>query len=326
MKKVLVVLSICFLLIAGYIVGEIQKQGSGRKSSATYRDSNPRYSSIDSFSGDSTYEKEVQTNGRTMPGYQTAEDMTCDAIVPDCGYGDDALDPVNQNPNVGNPKGSKIIKTGSVEITIKRGTVTDKYDDIVDLIPDGGYIEASESTRRTSTLTVRIPSEKLDETLVALRKLGTITKESVNSIDRTYDSVDYDARLKIMREREAVLTELLKKATTANETLNIQEQIFSIREQIESTQGLKSVLDEQVALSTLQVTISEDGVKKHEVQDKSILSKAWTTSVGAMLTSLSGIMIVFTSILPLLVVGVLGIFLFRKLRKSNKTAKEDTKE
>lgn len=329
MKKTLLIISVCFVLIAGYIVGQLQDQNSGRKSSAQYNNTAVQNNgdvsspSLRSRVFDSLTGKDSGSQGGSLSleeeGGCTYEE--CMVIKPAI------VNPEpNQDPVIGNPKGSKIIKSGTVEITIKRGSVTEKYDDIVSLIPQGGYIEASESTRRTSTLTVRIPSEKLDETLVALRKLGTITKESIGSVDRTYDSIDYDARLKIMREREVVLNDLLKKATTAGETANIQAQIFQLRGEIESTQGLKSVLDEQVALSTLQVTISEDGVKKTDDKKESILGKSWTISVGAMLTSLSGIMIVFTSILPLLVVAAFGIYLLRRLRKNSNEPKQAGKD
>gem|GEM_PF-6124384 len=309
MKKTLLILSVCFVLIAGYIVGQVQSQNAGTKSS--YNGTSPAV--------EDPYGNQLDANsksGSSSDGYSNVRSSyevgkSNDVVEPDIG-----MPSPTPGPIIGNPKGSKIIKTGTVEITIERGSVTEKYDDIVDLIPEGGYIEASQSTRRTSTVTVRIPSEQLDETLVELRKLGTITNESIDSVDRTYDSIDYDSRLKIMREREAVLNELLKKAATAGEAANIQEQIFQLRGEIESTQGLKSVLDEQVALSTLTITISEDGVKKKEEKKESILGKSWTTSVGAMLTSLSGIMIVFTSLLPLLVVAVIGIFLFKRVRKN----------
>lgn len=311
MKKIFVAATISILLIAGFFVGQVkfsELDSTGRKSS-----SNRGFNYSDSNVGG---QLDYSTNNKSYPetGASANDVLTSDVIAP----------PSTTTP-VGNPKGNKIIKTGTIEITVDRNSVNKKYEEVSKLLPDGSYVEASQSTRRTSTITVRIPSEKLDETLVSLHKVGKLVAESVNSVDRTYDGIDYDARLKIMREREAVLNDLLKKSATANDAANIQEQIFTLRQQIESLQGQKDVLNEQVALSTLTITLTEDGVKKAKPEGQTMIGKAWTTSANALLTSLGGIMIVFTALLPFLVVGLIGFYVARALinkSKKDKASKE----
>lgn len=314
MKKTLLITALSILVVAGYFVGQATLNqaigSSGKKSSSENYSGSGLYSN--SASGSSSYSDEIGTD--------KAMDYPASTGVIDNSVGN----PVDTLPPVGNPKGDKLVKSGTVEITIDRNSVSDKYDDVVSLIPEGGYVEGSRSKTHTSTLTVRIPSEKLDETLVALRKLGTVTNEEVNSLDRSWDAIDYDARLKIMREREVVLNDLLKKATTVTETANIQEQIFALRTQIESLQGEKDLLDNQVALSTLTITLTEKGVKKDSPEDQTMLGKAWTKSANALLTSFGGILIVFTAILPFLIVGLAIYFAVRTVIKKSK--KKDSKE
>lgn len=313
MKKILITSAIAIMLIAGYLVGQLQYSevgttsgtkslSSGGVSTDSLSPKSGEKSKVDDYQSKTVY-SESKTG--------SSQDMVIDdpsSIVPET------------IPSVGNPKGNQIIKSGTIEITIKRGSVNKQYEKVVKLLPEGSYIEASESSKRVSTITVRIPSEKLDDTLVTLHKLGTLVSESVNSVDRTYDGIDYDARLKIMREREVVLNDLLKNAKTAYDTANIQEQIFNLRGQIESLQGQKDVLEEQVALSTLTITLTEDGVKKEKPEGKTMIGKAWTTSANALLTSFGGIMIVSTAILPFLLLGIVIFYIVRLvLRKKNKS-------
>lgn len=326
MKKILISLTLALLLVTGYFVGEAQFSSSGtdiasydpavgsqlydtktqsgriaRKSA----DSNLTYSSS-AMATNNLQEKKIDSSGSAdviaEPGVQ------CQAI--DC-----------MPIGIGDPKGTKIVKSGSIEVSIKKGSVGSKYDDVVELIPNGGYIESSESTPTSSTLMIRIPADKLDSTLVALRKLGNVKSESIGSTDHTWQSVDYDARLKIMREREAVLNELLKKAASASETASIQEQIFALRTDIETLQGQKDVLESQVALSTLTVTLTEKGAKAATPEKRSMIAKAWETSAGALLTSVGGIMIVFTSLFPFMVLAAVLFFAGRRYLKRDKNAR-----
>ncbi|MFN8015689.1 MAG: DUF4349 domain-containing protein [Acidimicrobiia bacterium] len=306
MKKTLIALSISVLLIAGYFVGQAQFNGGVDNKSQSSYDLLANADTADGQSGSSSLSIKG-SEGKVSPSSPDVSLVEC--VKAPCD---------EPTSSIGNPKGNKIVKTGTVDIRIPRNSVTKKYDQIVSLIPEGGYVEASSSSLRTSTITVRIPSEKLDVTLKNLRKVGKVTNESVNSLDRTFDAIDYDARLKIMRERETVLIDLLKKANSVSETSTIQEQIFSLRQDIEVLQGQKDLLDNQVALSTLTITIAEKGVKaKSSDKSESILSKAWTTSVGALLSTIGGILIVVSALFPFILLGLIVFFIIKKSRKKS---------
>ncbi len=310
MKKILITSALAVLLVAGYIVGQVQ---------FSEPTSNPRPTHTGVGKGDGIMplsENSVDSPLIGAPVQKNSIEIASTDVVVECEVGDCST------PSVGDPKGTKIIKSGTVKITIKRGSLNENYDNVVTLIGDGGYVESSSSSRRVSTLTVRIPAEKLDATLKALRKIGTITDESVSSYDRSFDAVDYDARLKIMREREAVLNDQLKKAA-ASDTAYIQEQLFNLHTQIESLEGQKKLLDSQVAMSTLSVTLTEKGVKTDDPGEKTMLGKAWTTAVDSLLTTVGGIVIVVAALLPFLVLGALIVIITRTVLKKKKINKED---
>ena len=123
---------------------------------------------------------------------------------------------------------------------------------------DGGYIQSNDSTLHSAVITVRIPSDKWDEQLVALRELGTVTGSSLDSFDESYNVKDYTARLAILEQRKAVLLVALEKATP-NSALDIQQQIFDVQSDIENTKGQQELLNEQISLSTITVTLTEKG-------------------------------------------------------------------
>lgn len=166
-------------------------------------------------------------------------------------------------------------------------------------------------------MTLRIPTEKLDSVLAQLRKIGTVTSEKVGSVDHSYEAIDMDARLSILNQRKDVLVESLKKAQPS-ETANIQEQIFSVQTDIETLTGQQKLLNDQVALSTLKVTLSEKGSKAINAGSETMIHKAWTKASNSLLTSFGGILIVLAALAPFIILGLLLFPLLRPLVRSYK--------
>lgn len=274
----------CAVVISGYFVGNIivsQENNTDKTCCAP----NPNRSSGDSV-GSSELRSEIDDRTMSSPGVADTE-------------------PAPKVISPKNPKGTKVIKTGTLDVTVKRGSLSESIDDVVALLPDSGYVESSSRSTREATVTVRIPTEKLDSTLVALRKIGDVTGESLDSDDRSFEYVDLQARLTIMQEREVVLRDLLRQSKTVSDSQNIENQLFFLREQIESTLGQINLLNDQVSLSTLTIELTEKGVKKDTPKDQTMIGKAWDQSAKSLLTTFGGIMIVISALLPLIVVVAL---------------------
>lgn len=327
MKKAIISIAIVALVVSGYFVGNATLDASSQKNEETAQSNFARSPGNNSY----VQEKGTSHPSTTIVNSARSVDTGCDGcfakpavVQDDIGCDVDACGVVLPilDPSVGNPLGTKIIKTGTVEITIDRNSVTKKYDAVVALIPEGGYIEASESASRESTVVVRIPADKLDETLVALRKLGTITKESITSQDRTYDAIDYDARLSVLTEQETALREQIKNEKDSYEIQYLQDRLFSVRTQIETLNGQKNLLNDQVALSTLTISLTEKGVKQEEPGEKTVLGRAWTNAAGSLLLVIGGMLVVSAAIFPFLVVvivaaGFLRVIVRRRSRQSS---------
>jgi len=116
-----------------------------------------------------------------------------------------------------------------------------------------------------------------------------------------------------------VFVGLMAQAKTIPETVQIQQQLSTIQEQIEQLEGRRKYLDGLTSFSTVKLTLLEDGaVAKPDTEPKpgSTLSRAWERSGGAALAVLGGTIVVFGVVLPLAaVVGIPGWVLAVVLRR-----------
>lgn len=116
-------------------------------------------------------------------------------------------------------------------------------------------------------ITIRVPVEKLDEALDAI-KSDTIEVQSENRSgqDVTKDYVDLQSRLKNLEATEAQLVKIMENANKTDDVLNVFNQLTSIREQIEVVKGQIKYYEESAALSAINVrVIAEESVQPIEV-------------------------------------------------------------
>lgn len=147
--------------------------------------------------------------------------------------------------------------------------------------------------------------------------VGYFDQKDISSEDVTERFIDIEARLKAKKELENRYLELLKKANTISEILEIEKELVIIREEIESRQGQLNYLKSRVAMSTLEVRFykqtSETGVTV------SYGSKMWN-SVKSGFELISGFFLGVLHIWPFLLLFGLVLYYFvgRKKRLKNK--------
>lgn len=125
----------------------------------------------------------------------------------------------------------------------------------------GGYIAQSSLQKSdaaiVATLTARVPAGKLDAFLNGVSTLGTITQKSISSQDVTSQYIDVDARLTVLRAEEQQLLAFLKKATTIKDMLSVEQQLSSVRTQIEQYEGQQRYLDKATSLATVTIELTQ---------------------------------------------------------------------
>ncbi len=106
----------------------------------------------------------------------------------------------------------------------------------------GGYVVSSESQDqggdRIGKAALRIPADRLDETLTHLKELSRqVQRENVTAKDVTEEFVDQEARLNTLRATEDQYLQILKSANNIEDIIKIQQSLGQVREQIERTEG-----------------------------------------------------------------------------------------
>ena len=161
--------------------------------------------------------------------------------------------------------------------TVTMSCETKAYDDAVTAImtalnTHGGYVEASNTTgtgyedvkhsERRATYTLRVPAEKLDAFLEALRTDEGIRILSQNATSSEITATYYDtvSRLETLKAEKASLTAMLEGFTDYKDISNmlkVQERLYNVIEEIEALQTKLNLYDGQVAMSTVHLTLRE---------------------------------------------------------------------
>lgn len=158
----------------------------------------------------------------------------------------------------------KIIRNGSVRF--KTDDTGESYHHITSSVKKfGGYI-ADERTYDYKTsvgfeLTIRVPSEKFDNLLTEITTNENVKKleeKSTSINDVTEEFIDIEARLKIKKESELKLIDLLKQSKSVSDIISINEQLTNLRSDIESIEGRLKYLENQVSYSTLSVNFYKE--------------------------------------------------------------------
>lgn len=184
---------------------------------------------------------------------------------------------------------------------------------IQDDVSDKSYNQLS---RR---LIIRIPTDKFQNTIDAISKdVKYFDTKQITSKDVTEEFIDLEARLKAKQTLEARYLELLKKANSVKDILEIERELSTIREEIEAKQGRLKYLENKVSQSTLTVEFykitSDDGV---------------TVSYGqkmknAFVAGFNGLSLFFLGLLhiwPFILIIFIGFFILRRWLKKRNAAK-----
>lgn len=127
----------------------------------------------------------------------------------------------------------------------------------------GGYLVSAQTSvrddnRKSGMLTLRVPADKFETTLAALKKLvKKVESENLSGNDVTEEFYDLTARLENKRRAEQRFLEILKTANKTSEILEVEQALVNVREEIERLEGRQRYLSDQVALSTITVQLYE---------------------------------------------------------------------
>lgn len=202
---------------------------------------------------------------------------------------------------------AKVVKTAVLHVEVGEGRFSRQFSEAATIAATfGGFVASStsaagdEESLDSGTLVIRVPAESFDKARDALRKLGTVQREQLSGDDVGAQLADIDARLRNLRAQEEAIRALMTKAKDVNETLTVQNQLSTVRGQIEELVAQQTRLNDQVAYSTVTLNLTEPGVAIDEPTPTG-LAGAWRRAVDGAEAVLGGTIVSLGYLLPLAV-------------------------
>ena len=230
----------------------------------------------------------------------------------------------------------KLIRTAS--LTIRTAQYDADLEALTQLINSvGGYIESTyqsgdleSGSARSNSMTLRIPSDKLDEFLNGLDSVGRVVDRSESSTDMTVQYADNEARLATLRAKMERLNELLEKAETVEDLISIESAIADTQYSIDSYETRQRTIDRQVDMSEVDIYLREDSPVEvtSEMSLGERISRAFQNSVedfGQFLRNMLVFIVMALPALGLMAIVTAAVLLICRAKKKGKKAKE-TKE
>ncbi|HNX28390.1 MAG TPA: DUF4349 domain-containing protein [Syntrophomonadaceae bacterium] len=221
----------------------------------------------------------------------------------------------------------KIIQ--NVNLCIMVDDVQTVMDKIISLTSQNdGYIVSSsiykqEDSYRAS-LTVKIPQEKLNDTVNTISDFGEVTNNDTSTEDVTEEYYDSQARLKVLEAKEARLIALLDKAANIPDIVAVENELGNVRSEIEVIKGRLQYLTNSTSYSTINIDLKQTAAGQIKAP-QGTTGKAWQgliNSINNLIDFGSDLVVFLVTILPWLIVLAVIYYAVRYIRNKRKNRKD----
>ncbi|GGK56731.1 DUF4349 domain-containing protein [Nocardia camponoti] len=155
----------------------------------------------------------------------------------------------------------KEVVTGSVDMTATdpiaaAASITGRVTELGGRVDERTEQPASEKRNARATLSVRVPADKTEALLTGLADTGDVTRVSTSRADVTMQWEDLDARIRALQASVDRLRTLMATASNTADLIAAESALSSRQGELDSLTGQKRQLDEQIALSTITITVT----------------------------------------------------------------------
>lgn len=228
--------------------------------------------------------------------------------------------------------GREVAASGWLSVTVS--DPTDAQRRITELAAAaGGYVQSVSSSGAPielmidpslpapaqSSITVRVPADRLDELVASAGELGAVTSSSIDRVDVTDQAVDLRARVAAQETSVARLTELMAQATSVADLISAESALAERQAALDSDRQQLAMLEDQVALSTLTISLVEDAAPV--AADPAGFGDGIAAGWNGLVATLNGIVIGLGFLLPwigILAVLVVVIWVVRRLVRARR--------
>lgn len=215
------------------------------------------------------------------------------------------------------PRQKKIIKDGQMNLVVDNLKKAKAFVDSTLKKYDAYYEnEAYESSnyRSSYNLKIRIPTDSFEKFVkMASEDAGKVTFKNINTRDVTEEFYDVKTRLENNESYLIQYRNLLKRANSIKDVLEVQEKIRRLEEEMDSKKGRLKYISDKVKYSTLNLNL----IESHEYQAGN--EKSFFEKIGSALKDgvdiFSGFILVVLRLWPFVILISILIYFFRKWRK-----------
>lgn len=227
----------------------------------------------------------------------------------------------------------EVITTANATITVAEPDAA--VDEVVQLIEEAGGRVDQRSLRAAGSqgtgslpsaqMTLRVPADELEELLAELGQIGEVEELSQEAEDVTQAGADLDARIAALETSTERLQQIMAEADDSAALIEAEDALSRRQADLESLQSQRAHLSDQVAMSTLHLSlVARDDPTIEAGGFLGGLQSGW----AALVSFASGLLVAAGVALPWLVVlaipGVpLVLMLRRRLRRRTVTRSEN---
>lgn len=220
-----------------------------------------------------------------------------------------------------------IVRSGTMNIEAESFNDTEaKIKQIVN--STGGYVTNSSSQlnasgKKQGAITIRVSSNRFDELLGELAKIGKVVNQNISGKDVTEEYMDAEARLKTQRELESRLLNLLaEKTSNLTSIVEVEQKLAGVRENIEKTEGRIRYLKDQASYSSLTVSVYEPSMLTTSTGGGFFyeLGESISRGLSGFTRVLSGIITFIIAFSPILAIILITVYFVKRYLKKRKLA------
>ncbi|NLO85577.1 MAG: DUF4349 domain-containing protein [Clostridiales bacterium] len=224
----------------------------------------------------------------------------------------------------------KLVRTA--DVTVRSTAFDQDVQSVQTLLAEvGGYVEnlyqygdSQNDQERTMSLSMRVPSDKLDQFLTGMNGIGRMTNRSEGTQDMTVQYADNEARLQTLKDKMTRLNELLAKAENVSDLVEIESAIADTQYQIDSYETSQRSIDRRVDMSAVNVTVAEETTAQSAAADDMSLGERIKAGLNAstkgLVKFLRNMVVFLVMALPVLVpaaVIAVVVWLIKRRKKAD---------
>jgi hypothetical protein len=269
---------------------------------------------------------EVSSNNSSNYNSGTVDIADVKSAVDESSPGRQSEEPKKPTPQVIK---KKIIKDGRLGLQVKNVEKAKQHIDSL-LKSIGGYY-SSENLQNSDQssgyqLTIRIPVISFEKFISSAENGGVkVLFKEITARDVTEEFVDLQTRLASKRNSLARYNEIMKKASSVKDIVEIEEAIRVLQEEIESSEGKLRFLNDCVDYSTLNLTISTEKDFTYRPVKRDSFWEKWKESIVEGWFGMVDFILWLFGMWPFLIIVTALYFLIRKWFRKRRLRKQQSK-